>query len=225
MDVDPTPEARRQDSGPARHASGGASGGGGRSRSGSNGGRQRSGGGGSRQRSGSEKGGSKAHGGGGGGGGKKDRGAERAASGGAAAAAAAHGGAAAFSHGQRKKSGGKTDFAVLKRTPFHFPSGKTDLYISRNSDFQAQMSKAEKLLSQKYPSICIHGLGAAINRAINLAMQLQAKSPVPLVLSATTSTVPLVDDLIPTKDLLLKDRTQIRNNSAIHIELIKQVAE
>lgn len=56
-------------------------------------------------------------------------------------------------------------------------------------------------------------------------MQLQAKSPVPLVLSATTSTVPLVDDLIPTKDLLLKDRTQVRNNSAIHIELIKQVAE
>jgi hypothetical protein len=39
--------------------------------------------------------------------------------------------------------------AVLKRTPFHFPSGKTDLYISRNSNFQAQMSKAEKLLAQK----------------------------------------------------------------------------
>eukprot|EP00038_Savillea_parva_P027539 m.60113 g.60113 ORF g.60113 m.60113 type:complete len:153 (-) comp7939_c1_seq1:2703-3161(-) len=117
--------------------------------------------------------------------------------------------------------------AVLKRTPLHFPSGKTDLYISRNSNFQAQMAKAEKLLAQKYASICIHGLGAAINRAINLAMQLQAKSPVPLRISTTTSTVPLIDDLIPTKELLAKaavERTQIRNNSAIHIELIKEVS-
>jgi hypothetical protein len=57
-------------------------------------------------------------------------------------------------------------------------------------------------------------------------MQLQAKSAVPLELSVTTSTVPLVDDLIPTKELLTKaaaERTQVRNNSAIRIQLTKQV--
>lgn len=64
----------------------------------------------------------------------------------------------------------------------------------------------------RHSSICIHGLGAAINRAINLAMQLQHTSPVPLEISVTTSTVPLIDDLVPTKELLAKaalEQTQV----------------
>ena len=49
--------------------------------------------------------------------------------------------------------------------------------------------------------LTIHGLGAAIHRAINLALQLQETSSYSLQLSATTSTVELTDDLEPLTDV------------------------
>eukprot|EP00040_Diaphanoeca_grandis_P040960 m.262318 g.262318 ORF g.262318 m.262318 type:complete len:288 (-) comp45153_c0_seq1:125-988(-) len=118
----------------------------------------------------------------------------------------------------------KKDLDVLKRVPDRFPSSKTDLYVSRNSDFSVQLGRAEKLFLSGQKNVCIHGLGAAINRAINLSLQLQMRLAFPVTVSATTSTVPLVDDLIPSKELLLgnqHEKTQIRNNSAIHIVLQK----
>ena len=51
--------------------------------------------------------------------------------------------------------------------------------------------------------VTIHGLGAAIHRAINLALQLQETSSHSLQISATTSTVELTDDLEPLTDVSL----------------------
>lgn len=50
-------------------------------------------------------------------------------------------------------------------------------------------------------SITVHGLGSAIHRAINLALQLQETATPPLSLHVTTSTVQLVDDLEPIDDV------------------------
>eukprot|EP00729_Bicosta_minor_P006004 gene6004-30741_t len=140
----------------------------------------------------------------------------------------------------------RTDF-VQKRLPQRLPMGKTDLLVSRNSEFVVQFAKGKRLLEAKqHPSITIHGLGAAINRAINLtiltcvptlplfywmtppsiqALQLQSKVNIPIQIKSTTSTVSLVDDLLPAE---LDERpasstphTQVRNNSAVHITLTK----
>nr|XP_033797149.1 ribonuclease P protein subunit p20-like [Geotrypetes seraphini] len=66
--------------------------------------------------------------------------------------------------------------------------------------------------------ICIHGLGLAINRAINVALQLQANSFGTLQIAANTSTVELVDDLEPEVDDE-EPASRTRNNSAIHIKV------
>ncbi|KAI8918702.1 hypothetical protein BC831DRAFT_482909 [Entophlyctis helioformis] len=92
--------------------------------------------------------------------------------------------------------------------------------------------------------ITIHGLGAAIHRASDLALAVQRASPVPLSLHITTSSVTLVDDVLDASDAENPDNadddddnnsgadddghvqrprghpsTQTRTNSAIHIRL------
>lgn len=47
----------------------------------------------------------------------------------------------------------------------------------------------------------VHGLGTAINRAINLALELQETASYALTCSVTTSTIQLVDDLEPVDDV------------------------
>lgn len=142
------------------------------------------------------------------------------------------------SHGQNRshhaasgkggKSGRGSSSAVdeiIKRVPERFRSPKNnDVFVSRNSEFAVLLAKAEKLFDNGHNDINVHGLGAAINRSICLAMRLQEKLPFSISISTTTSTVALVDDLIPTREILQKaheEHTQVRNNSAIHINLAK----
>ena len=54
----------------------------------------------------------------------------------------------------------------------------------------------------------MHGLGSAIHRAINLALQLEETSSHSLILSVTTSTVQLVDDLEPVDDVSVMGRLE-----------------
>ena len=78
--------------------------------------------------------------------------------------------------------------------------------------------------SGKYEAVFIHGLGVAVDRAINIALQLKAAgsksgSGNPKVeLSANTSTVDLIDDLEPVVDSL-EPMTRSRRSSAIHIKV------
>ncbi len=57
-----------------------------------------------------------------------------------------------------------------------------------------------------------------MNRAINLALRLEAESHGRLKVAANTSTVELVDDIEPQADNVEAD-TQVRNNSAIHLKV------
>lgn len=66
---------------------------------------------------------------------------------------------------------------MSKRAPTRLQRGERELYVNRNTPFPAQVARAEKLLAGDRPSpITIHGLGAAMNRAINLALRLEQKS-------------------------------------------------
>ena len=64
-------------------------------------------------------------------------------------------------------------------------------------------------LCSSFDDITVHGLGVAIHRAINLALQLQESSPYQLQLSATTSTVHLVDEMEPLHDVSWSGRSQV----------------
>ncbi|KAL4669607.1 hypothetical protein H8959_008161 [Pygathrix nigripes] len=94
------------------------------------------------------------------------------------------------------------------------------------TDFKAQLARCQKLLDggargqNACSEIYIHGLGLAINRAINIALQLQAGSFGSLQVAANTSTVELVDELEPETDTR-EPLTRIRNNSAIHIRVFR----
>ena len=110
------------------------------------------------------------------------------------------------------------DYQFQKRLPPTFPRRKNDVYINQKSPFIAQFSKCKSLLSNGEKEICIHGLGASVNTAVNLALQLKSYFLDTVVLDTNTSTVNLVDDYIPTTNKG-RHRTEYRKNSAILIKI------
>ncbi|KAI9538157.1 ribonucleases P/MRP protein subunit pop7 [Dissostichus eleginoides] len=113
------------------------------------------------------------------------------------------------------------EYTLRKRLPRKLPKRRNDVYVNMKTDFRAQLARCQKLLEGGgHREICVHGLGLAINRAINIALQLQASSQGVLQLAANTSTVELVDDLEPEDpDEAGEHLTRTRNNSAIHIKV------
>ncbi|KAF7229814.1 ribonuclease P protein subunit p20 [Nothobranchius furzeri] len=113
------------------------------------------------------------------------------------------------------------EYTLRKRLPRKLPKRRNDVYVNMKTDFRAQLARCQKLLEGGgHREICIHGLGLAINRAINIALQLQTSSQGALQLAANTSTVELVDDLEPEDpDEAGEPMTRTRNNSAIHIKV------
>lgn len=116
------------------------------------------------------------------------------------------------------------DECVLrKRLPRKLPKRDCDVYVTRKTDFRQQLKRCQKILDTGN-LVCIHGLGTAINRAINLALQLEETGMGTVELSVHTSTVELMDDVEP----LVDDRdteTLSRNNSAVHIRVYRPDAE
>lgn len=113
------------------------------------------------------------------------------------------------------------EYTLRKRLPRKLPKRRNDVYVNMKTDFRAQLARCQKLLEGGgHREICVHGLGLAINRAINIALQLQASSQGALQLAANTSTVELVDDLEPEDpEEAGEPMTRTRNNSAIHIKV------
>ena len=117
------------------------------------------------------------------------------------------------------------EYTLRKRLPRNMPRRKNDVYITKKTSFEGQFKRCEKLLNElDYQEIVIHGLGAAINRAMTLALKLQGQMSGLVEIAVNTSTVELVDDLEPSNDNVEAD-TQARNNSAVHIRLFKVANE
>lgn len=110
------------------------------------------------------------------------------------------------------------ELQLHKRLPRKLQARRNDVYVSNRTDFSAQLVRCRKLLQTGLSEIYIHGLGSAMNRAINLALRLEAESHGRLKVAANTSTVELVDDIEPQADNVEAD-TQVRNNSAIHLKV------
>lgn len=106
------------------------------------------------------------------------------------------------------------------------PRSPNDIYVNTKTDFRAQLSRCRRLLeSGGQKELRVHGLGLAIGRAINLALQLQLSMPESLLLSASTSTVELTDDMEAEGGEDGEPGTRNRNNSAIHIRVYRSPEE
>lgn len=119
-----------------------------------------------------------------------------------------------------KYSQNRDQHTFKKRIPPRFPKRENDIYISNKSNFKSQFEKCEKLLDGNNNEILLHGLGAAIDRTINLALRLKEKFMDTCEIDVNTSTVSLQDDFEPTDDHVDYE-TQIRQNSAIHIRIYR----
>jgi len=112
------------------------------------------------------------------------------------------------------------EYELRKRLPRRLPKRKNDIYISTKTNFKAQLQRCKKLLESGSPEIYIHGLGFAIDRAVNVALQLKALGAGSLEVAANTTTVELVDDLEPLSSHV-EPEMQTRNVSAVHIKVFR----
>ncbi|XP_072704809.1 LOW QUALITY PROTEIN: ribonuclease P protein subunit p20 [Ciconia boyciana] len=81
------------------------------------------------------------------------------------------------------------------------PGPGADVFVTARTDFRAQLRRCQRLLApggrglggppRPPGELRLHGLGLAVPRAINLALQLQAGAPGALRLHASTSSVTL----------------------------------
>ncbi|XP_064406021.1 ribonuclease P protein subunit p20-like isoform X1 [Halichondria panicea] len=100
---------------------------------------------------------------------------------------------------QRPGSAKKPSHSRRKRPPKRLSQRPNDVYINRSSQFAGQLSRCKRIFDQGFQEVTVHGLGAAIHRAINLSLQLRENYT--LSTHTTTSTVQLVDDLEPLTDV------------------------
>eukprot|EP00118_Oscarella_pearsei_P006396 m.28834 g.28834 ORF g.28834 m.28834 type:complete len:174 (+) comp31064_c0_seq1:17-538(+) len=115
--------------------------------------------------------------------------------------------------------GGKAKrYSHHKRKPHRSVESRNDVYVSRSSNFKMQLERCEALLEKEFDEIVIHGLGAAVNRAIHLALQLEERGEGKRAISASTSTVELVDDF-EAEDEDGYSYSEKRNNSSIAIRV------
>lgn len=110
-----------------------------------------------------------------------------------------------------------TRSTVLKAPSLNIQAyrGKNHILVSRRSTRAAVRTRTRKLLV-KHRTVHIHGLGAALVPAIQLAAELVKESEGKLISSCSTSTEVLVDH---PDDEHFGDPTKLRHNSAIHIQL------
>ena len=93
--------------------------------------------------------------------------------------------------------------------------GANHVLVTRKSTRAALRARTRKLLAtHRWPSVHLHGLGAAIAPTIVLAGELVAASEGQLVASCSTSTEVLVDHASDADGA-----SALRHNSAIHVEL------
>ncbi|NXD32202.1 POP7 protein, partial [Spelaeornis formosus] len=113
----------------------------------------------------------------------------------------------------------------------------SDVFVTSRSDFRAQLRRCQRLLAPgggpggpggAPGELRLHGLGLAVPRTINLALQLQAGAGGALRLHASTSSVPLRaprarpgggNEREPGDE---GDGDAPRHNSAIHIRLCRE---
>ncbi|XP_059052191.1 ribonuclease P protein subunit p20 [Achroia grisella] len=112
------------------------------------------------------------------------------------------------------------NYAVKKRLPLRPIDGNNVIFITKKTNFKAQLDKCCDLLTKGEKEIILHGLGAAIQRCCNLALQLEILFSGTCQIEVNTGTVDLVDDLEPLTDDF-DFGTQVRHTSSVHIRVFR----
>ncbi|XP_011162295.1 ribonuclease P protein subunit p20 isoform X1 [Solenopsis invicta] len=112
--------------------------------------------------------------------------------------------------------------ALRKRQSFKSSRSDRDIYVNNKTPFKGQLYKCEKLFDKGASEVIIHGLGAAVCKAVSLALRLKEIHHGTLDFDIRTSTVALIDELEALTDDV-DDEINNRQNSAIHIRVIRRV--
>ncbi len=122
-----------------------------------------------------------------------------------------------------EKSHQKSEESFVRQrrgAPRQAPKQKNDIYVNKQSDFKCQLERAQKLLDSGFNEVFIHGLGAAINRAVNLALQLQQRGHGSIQISTQTLSTQVVDDFRPL-DEEQDSYSETKTKSSIKIRVYK----
>lgn len=123
---------------------------------------------------------------------------------------------------RRKNSLSNSKHVLRKKQPFELKKNGRDIYVNNKTPFKGQLYKCEKLFDKGASELIIHGLGAAVFKAVNLALQLKEIHHGTLDLDIKTSTVSLVDELETLNDDADYEVNN-RLNSGIHIRIFRRV--
>ena len=111
------------------------------------------------------------------------------------------------------------ELKVKKNAPVH-SRGINELYVDNTQPFNQQLERAWRILDEgKLDHVLVHGIGPAMQRVINLALQIKLRGNGMFDVSATTHTVQLHDDLNDTETGLVTSQT--RRNSSISIKIFR----
>ncbi|VDK72656.1 unnamed protein product [Anisakis simplex] len=116
----------------------------------------------------------------------------------------------------------QVEYELKKRLPPKYQKSKNDIYITRNTSLSRQSNRVQKILDSELDEVVLHGIGAAVSRTLNLALQIQRKLSNSVQLHIRTSTVKVTDDLFPLYDEV-DFTSRNRSISAIHIRISRRV--
>ena len=112
------------------------------------------------------------------------------------------------------------EYELVKRRPPKNSRSKNDVYISQRSSFKAQLQKVKKLFESGQTEVVLHGLGAAIERVVSLALKLEEEAQPLLKLAVTHDSMQVVDELKCVSEAG-SSKTQCRKTPVIHIKIFK----
>ncbi|KHN84527.1 Ribonuclease P protein subunit p20 [Toxocara canis] len=115
----------------------------------------------------------------------------------------------------------EVEFELRKRLPSRYPKSKGDVYITRHTSMAAQRSRIQQLLDSDVDEVILHGIGSAVSRTVNLALQIQRKLANSVKLNVRTSTIRVTDDLFPLYDEV-DFTSRNRSISAVHIRISRR---
>ncbi|ORZ07565.1 hypothetical protein BCR42DRAFT_425765 [Absidia repens] len=95
--------------------------------------------------------------------------------------------------------------SIHKRVPQRAAAAVTDIYVSHKSKIPVIVKRIQHLMvNEKHSTITVHGMGAMLCRAIAIAQKTQTTLENQIELRVTTSTVTLIDDIVP-DDMVIRN--------------------
>jgi len=114
---------------------------------------------------------------------------------------------------------------VRKRLPPSFPKRHTDIYVTNKTHPKVQLDRVHQLIRSGENEVFLHALGAAIPRALNLALKVKKEYGEEVSLETATNTVELTDDFESTNTSNSEESNgqRTRFNSGVYVKILHTV--